>query len=117
MLLPVLVFTGFVVSVIGTLGALMIPTIAHAQNVSLETAQWLLTVTLLVGAVATPFTGRLADGPFRRSVILVTLALVLGGSVLAAVAPNFPLLLTGRAFQGLGQSLIPLAIAVARDKL
>ena len=117
MLLPVLVFTGFVVSVIGTLGALMIPTIANAQHVSLETAQWVLTVTLLVGAVATPFTGRLADGPFRRYVILVTLALVLAGSVLAAIAPNFPLLLTGRAFQGLGQSLIPLAIAVARDKL
>jgi MFS family permease len=117
MLLPVLVFVGFVVSIIGTLGALMIPTIANAQNVSLETAQWLLTITLLVGAVSTPFSGRLADGPLRRYVILVTLALVLAGSVLAAIAGNFPLLLAGRALQGLGQSLIPLAIAVARDRL
>jgi len=116
LLLPVLVFMGFVVSVIGTLGALMIPTIAAERQVSLETAQWLLTVTLLVGAVASPLFGRLADGPWRRPVILATLGLVLAGSILAAVAGNFPLLLAGRSLQGLGQSLVPLAIAVARDR-
>jgi MFS family permease len=102
--------------VIGTLGALMIPTIAAERQVSLETAQWLLTVTLLVGAVASPLFGRLADGPWRRPVILATLGLVLAGSILAAVAENFPLLLAGRSLQGLGQSLVPLAIAVARDR-
>jgi predicted MFS family arabinose efflux permease len=117
MLLPVLVLTGFVVSIIGTLGALLIPTIAAERNVSLESAQWLLTVTLLVGAVASPIFGRLADGPRRRQVILSTLALVTIGSALAALATNFPLLLFGRALQGLGQSLVPLAIAVARDRL
>lgn len=116
-LLPVLVLTGFVVSVIGTLGALMIPTIAHERGVSLETAQWLLTITLLVGAVASPVFGRLADGPRRRQVILGTLLLVVLGSLLAAVARTFPLLLFGRGLQGLGQSLVPLAIAVARDRL
>ncbi len=117
MLLPVLVLTGFVVSIIGTLGALLIPTIASERNVSLETAQWLLTVTLLVGAVASPIFGRLADGPRRRQVILTTLALVTIGSAMAALATNFWVLLFGRALQGLGQSLVPLAIAVARDRM
>ena len=116
-LLPVLVMTGFVVSIIGTLGALMIPTIARERHVSLETAQWLLTVTLLIGAVASPIFGRLADGPRRRTVIISTLSAVLAGSAIAALATDFWVLLFGRALQGLGQSLIPLAIAVARDHL
>ena len=61
-LLPVLIFLGMVVAVVSSLGAPMIPTIAAVDHVSLVTAQWSLTITLLVGAVATPTMGRLGDG-------------------------------------------------------
>ncbi|MBO3680252.1 MFS transporter [Streptomyces sp. NEAU-YJ-81] len=116
-LLPSLMFTALSVSVISTLGAPMVPTIAREQHVSLSAAQWVLTVTLLAGAISGPVLGRLGDGPRRRGAIQGALAGVFAGSVLAAMAPVFGLLLVGRALQGLGMGLMPLAIAVARDHL
>lgn len=114
-LVPVLVFLGMVVAVVSSLGAPLIPTLAATEHVSLATAQWSLTVTLLAGAVATPVMGRLADGPRRREVILGVLALVVLGSVLAALPLGFWWLVTGRALQGVGLGLTSLAIAVASD--
>lgn len=114
---PSLMFTSLSVSAISTLGAPMVPTIAREQHVSLSAAQWVLTATLLAGAVAGPVLGRLGDGPRRRTAIQGTLIGVFSGSVLAALAPTFGLLLAGRALQGLGMGLIPLTIAVARDHL
>ncbi|MEU6573679.1 MFS transporter [Streptomyces sp. NPDC046805] len=116
-LLSALMFTALSVSVISTLGAPMVPTIAHEQNVSLGTAQWILTVTLLAGAISGPILGRLGDGPRRKGSIQGALAAVLAGSLLAALAPNFPVLIAGRALQGVGMGLVPLTIAVAREHL
>jgi predicted MFS family arabinose efflux permease len=116
-LVPVLVFLGTVVAVISSLGAPLVPTIATVDHVSLADAQWSLTVTMLVGAVATPVMGRLGDGPRRRPVILVAAAVVVVGSVLAALPLGFGALVVGRALQGIGLGLTPLAIATARDSL
>lgn len=116
-LMPVLIFTAVAVSVMSTLGAPLVPTVAREQNVSLDTAQWLLTVTLLTGAVAAPVMGRLGDGPHRRGVIVGALVCVVAGGALGAVAPGFGLLVTGRALQGVGMGIMPLTIAVARDHL
>jgi predicted MFS family arabinose efflux permease len=85
--------------------------------VPLADAQWSLTITLLVGAVATPTMGRLGDGPRRRQVILGALAVVVAGSVLAALPLDFWYLVAGRALQGVGLGLTPLAMATARDAL
>jgi predicted MFS family arabinose efflux permease len=106
-----------VMSVISTLGTPMVPTIAREQGVSLEAAQWVLTVTLLVGSVVTPVAGRLANGPRRKQVVLGTLGAVTFGSVLSASSSTFPIFISGRALQGAGMALVPLAIAVARDAL
>jgi len=116
-LVPVLVFLGMVVAVISSLGAPLVPTIAAADHVSLSDAQWSLTITLLVGAVATPTLGRLGDGPHRRRVILGATAVVMLGSVLAALPLGFGFLVAGRGLQGVGLGLVPLAIATARDAL
>ncbi|WP_343235054.1 MFS transporter [Streptomyces sp. SID10853] len=116
-LVPVLVSLGMLVAIISSLGAPLIPTIAAADHVSVANAQWSLTVTMLVGAVATPAMGRLGDGPHRRKVILTGLAVVLVGSLLAALPLGFACLIVGRAFQGVGMGLVPLAIATARDSV
>ncbi|CAO5153860.1 MFS transporter [Frankia sp. AiPs1] len=115
LLLAVLVYCGLVVSVIGTLGTPLIPTIARAQHVSLTSAQWILTLTLLTGAVTTPLFGRLGDGAHRRTVLVAGLGTVAVGSVLAATAGTFPQLLVGRGLMGVGMGLMPLALAIARD--
>lgn len=116
-LLPVLIFATLVMSVVATLGTPMVPTISREQHVSLSDAQWMLTITLLVGAVSTPVLGRIADGPYRKHVILASLITVLVGSSVAALASWFPLFLVGRAMQGVGYGLVPMAIAVSRDTL
>ena len=114
---PSLLAIGMVVSVISSLGAPLIPTLARELHASLGATQWSLTVTLLVGAVASPLVGRLGDGPHRRHTLLVCLAVVTLGGAVAALAGSLPVLVTGRALQGLGLALMPLTMAAARDHL
>jgi MFS family permease len=116
-LVPVLIFIGTVVAVISSLGAPLVPAIAERTGASLPQAQWSLTVTLLVGAVATPVVGRLGDGPHRKAVVLTVLALVTAGGALAALPLGLEWLIAGRGLQGFGLGLTPVAIAVARDAL
>jgi MFS family permease len=73
---------------------------------------------MVVGALMTPVFGRLGDGPRRREVILLVLAVVALGSVLAAIPGSpFVILLVGRGMQGVGFGLTPLTMAVARQSL
>jgi MFS family permease len=116
-LVPVLLFVGTVVAVISSLGAPLVPAIARTMGTSLPDAQWSLTVTLVVGAVATPVVGRLGDGRHRRTVILGVLAVVTLGGALAALPLGLGWLVAGRGLQGFGLGLTPLAIATARDAL
>jgi MFS family permease len=114
---PVLVMTAVVTAIISSLGAPLIPTIAEDFHVSISSAQWSLTVALLAGAVSSPVMGRLGDGPRRRATMIGGLAAVTAGSVIAAVAPGFGVLVVGRALQGVGLGVLPLAMATARDSL
>lgn len=116
-LLPALVLLGVVSTAVGSLGAPLLPTIMTDSNVSLSTSQWALTISLISGAVAAPILGRLGDGRHRRRVIIGALSVVAAGCALAAVSPGFEWLLVGRAMQGVGLGLVPLAIAAARDGL
>jgi MFS family permease len=113
----VLLFIVMVTGIISSLGAPLIPSISKDLNVSLSSAQWSLTATLLVGVVASPVMGRLGDGPRRRETLLGGLAVVTAGSVIAALAPSLALLVVGRAMQGVGLGLVPLGMATARDEL
>jgi len=106
-----------VVSIISSLGAPLLPSVARMLHVAVGDAQWSLTAALLSGTVAAPIMGRLGDGPFRRETILGGLAVVVGGSIIAGVAQSLPLLVVGRAMQGVGLGLAPLTMAAARDHL
>jgi len=117
LLTPALVFVTLVVAVISSLGAPLIPLISHDMHVPLSDAQWSLTATLLVGAICAPVMGRLGDGPHRRAALVWGLVVVLAGGILAAVAGSLLLLVVGRALQGIGLGLVPLAMAAARDGL
>ncbi|MFD9902655.1 MFS transporter [Streptomyces sp. NPDC059063] len=114
---PVLVLATLVASIISSFGAPLIPTVAHEFHESLSTAQWSLTVALLVGAASSPVLGRLGDGPRRRVTLLGGLAVVTAGGVVAALAGGLGMLLVGRGLQGVGLGLVPLAMATAREEL
>jgi MFS family permease len=77
---------------------------------------WYTVITTLVGTFAIPFVVKAADlfGK-RRLIIAIAVAGVLGG-VLAAAAPNFPVLLIGRGVTGLFFGPIAaLVYALTRD--
>jgi MFS family permease len=110
-----LVYVATVIAVVSSLGAPLVPSIADGYDVSLGTAQWSLTVTLLVGALSAPVIGRLGDGPRRKGVLLAVLGTMTAGCLLAALPGPFAFLLVGRAAQGVGLSVLPLTMGLARD--
>jgi MFS family permease len=76
---------------------------------------WLLTGSLLLGAVSSPLLGKFADLLGKRRVLLFTIGVGWVGSVLSATAPTFGVLIVGRTLQG---ALIPclfLAYSLIRD--
>jgi MFS family permease len=114
---PTLVTIGLVMAMMSSLGAPLVPTIAKANDVSLGTGQWLLTATLLSGAIAAPIMGQLADGRHRRLVILCALVIVMIGCIIAAAVNNFVILILARGLQGLGLGLVAVAMVMARRHL
>lgn len=79
---------------------------------------WLLTSYLLASLITTPIYGRLSDGYGRRPLFIAALGIFVVGSVIAALAPTFGLLVVGRTVQGLGAGgLFSLAFAVISDIL
>ena len=113
--LPVLMFASLVAAVNGTLGAPLVPVIARSEHVSPETAQWTLTVTLIVGAVCTPVFGRLGDGRHPRRWLLIAIGTVALGAAISAVAPTFEVLLAGRALQGVAYGTLPVCLSLLRE--
>ena len=116
-LAAVLVFLAVESTAVASLGTPLLPTIEAADHVSLAASQWALTIALLTGAVTTPLLGRLGDGRLRRAAIIVAVAVMLAGCVMSALPVGFAVFLAGRALQGAGFGLVPLATAVARDEL
>ncbi|MFD2419005.1 MFS transporter [Amycolatopsis pigmentata] len=104
-------------AVIGSVGAPLITAVATGMHVSLDAAQWTLTVTLFSGAIAGPVLGRLGSGPYRRVTILATLALVMAGGLLTVLPLPFAALLIGRGLQGLAVAVGALLMSVARTHL
>jgi predicted MFS family arabinose efflux permease len=117
LLVPSLMFIALVVAAVASLGAPLITSVATTFHVSLNSAQWTLTIALLSGALSTPILGRLGAGPHRRATILATLAVVVAGSALTVLPLPFAWLLVGRAAQGVGLGLTALMMGVARDHL
>jgi MFS family permease len=117
LLVPVLIGVTMVTGIISSLGAPLIPSVARSLHISLDSAQWSLTVALLSGAIAAPVLGRLGDGLHRRPTILGGLAVVFAGSIIAGLAHSLPVLVVGRTMQGVGLGIAPATMAAARDHL
>lgn len=86
-------------------------------DASREDTTWVVTITLLVAAVATPISGRLGDMYGKRRVILVLLVALMAGSLVAALSHTIVGVIIGRGLQGITTGVIPLGIAIMRDVL
>lgn len=113
----VLAFAGLCSSFMFTLVVPLQAELPELLHASREDTTWVVTITLLVAAVATPISGRLGDMYGKRRVVLVLLALLVAGSLIAAVAGSIVGVIIGRALQGAVTGVIPLGIAIMRDVL
>ncbi|WP_182348381.1 MFS transporter [Tomitella gaofuii] len=82
-----------------------------------QTAQgaWLVSSFLLLGAVVSPLVGKLADVYGKRRLLLLCLVISAVGSVISAVAPNFALVIAGRALAGTLVPCLFLSYSLIRD--
>lgn len=69
-------------------------------------AQWLTTAFLLTMAIVIPTTGWLMARFSTRSLYLVAMGTFVAGTLLAGIAPSFPLLLLGRVVQASGTAVV-----------
>jgi MFS family permease len=107
--------SGMVVSVQQTLVLPLLPQLMRHFNTSVASVTWVFTASLLAGAVATPLLSRLGDMYGKKNLILVTMGLLLAGSIVCALSGSLVVLIAGRALQGTSTALIPLAIGMIRD--
>ncbi|MEU7782808.1 MFS transporter [Amycolatopsis sp. NPDC049159] len=113
----VLASCGLVASFMQTLVVPLIPVFPRLLNASPADASWVVTVTLLAAAVITPVSGRLGDLYGKRRMILVSLALLIAGSVVSATTSALAFHIVGRGLQGCAMGVIPLGISIMRDEL
>lgn len=112
-----LALAGMVVSVMQTLVLPLLPSLAAAFHSSVSAVTWVLTSTLLAGAVGTPLLARLGDMYGKKKMIVLAMALLVAGSLVCAVAGSLGVLVAGRTLQGFSVAVIPLAIGTIRDVL
>jgi len=84
-----------------TIVATALPTIGRELN-DVQNLSWVVTAYLLTSTAATPLYGKLSDVHGRRAMLLLAIAIFLGGSVACAVSRNIFVLIGARALQGLG---------------
>lgn len=113
----VLALSGTVVALMQTLVVPLLPDFPGILGVTADDASWLVTATLLSSAVATPIVSRSADMYGKRKMMVICLAIMVTGSVVAAVGGSFLWLIVGRALQGFSSALIPVGISIMRDEL
>nr|WP_208720157.1 MFS transporter [Amycolatopsis circi] len=116
-IIVVLASCGLVASFMQTLVIPLIPAFPRLLDTTPTDASWVVTVTLLAAAVCTPVAGRLGDLYGKRRVLLVSLAVLIAGSVVSALTSSLALMIVGRGLQGCAMGVIPLGISIMRDEL
>ncbi|MFF0110425.1 MFS transporter [Streptomyces hirsutus] len=113
----VLAFSGIVVSLMQTLVIPIVGQLPTYLNASASDTAWAITATLLAAAVATPVMGRLGDMYGKRRMLLISMSMLIFGSVVAGLSDSLTPMIVGRALQGLASGVIPLGISILRDEL
>ena len=108
---------GLSFAVLQSLVAPALSTIGNDLDVSTGDISWILTAYLLSASVMTPILGRLGDMMGKRRILIVVLALLLVGTLMAALAPNLGVLIVARVLQGAAGAVMPLSIGIVRDEL
>ncbi|HWE57802.1 MAG TPA: MFS transporter [Acidimicrobiales bacterium] len=94
----------------------VLPTIQSALHTSQSNAAWVLTMYLLSASIFTPIVGRLGDLWGKKRLLVITLVGLAAGCAISALSQTLLVMLIGRAVQGIGGGLMPLAFGIVRDE-
>ncbi|WAC67131.1 DHA2 family efflux MFS transporter permease subunit [Agrococcus sp. SL85] len=89
-----------------TIVSVAVPTIVADLGISSTEIQWVQEIYTLLFAALLLTWGRVADRVGRRRIMLVGVVVFVVASIACALADSGPLLIAGRALQGLGGSMI-----------
>ncbi|HEX4564033.1 MAG TPA: MFS transporter [Solirubrobacteraceae bacterium] len=93
-----------------------LPTIQHALHTTETGVTWLLTAYLLAASVGTSIVGRLGDMYGKERLLLMTLLVLIAGTLLGALSNSLGPLILARALQGAAGGIFPLAFGIVRDE-
>ncbi|RLP71201.1 MFS transporter [Mycetocola reblochoni] len=116
-IVAVLALTGIIAAGMQTLIVPLIGQLPVILGSPADETAWAVTATLLASAVSVPVAGRLGDMYGTRPLIVASLVPLIIGSVLCALAGGLPMMVAGRAVQGLRMGVIPLGISLLRQVL
>lgn len=116
-LVGVLAFAGLSSTFMFTLVIPIQARLPELTGASRDDTAWIVTITVLASAVAMPISGRLGDMYGKRRMVLVLIAVMTVGSVLAATVDSLAWIIVGRGMQGVMAGVIPLGMAIMRDTL
>lgn len=102
----ILLIGSFVAVLNQTLLATAIPPIMADLNIELSTAQWLTTAFMLVNGIMIPITAFLIGKYTTRQLFIGAMTLFALGTLVAALAPSFSILLVGRIIQASGAGIM-----------
>jgi len=114
--LAVLATAAMAYAISQTMVAPALPEIQKDLGVSQTQVTWVLTVYLLTASIATPIVGRLGDMFGKERMLSFTLIAFGVGLLISALSHSIELLVIGRAVQGLGGAVFPLAFGIIRDE-
>ena len=117
LLLAVLALGGGAYAMMQSLVVPALPVLQQDLHTTPTGVAWIFTAYLLAASVATPIAGRLGDMFGKKRTLVVVLAGMGFGTLVAALATTLPLMIGARAIQGLGGAIFPLAFGIVRDEL
>jgi len=95
-----------------------LPSIATSFGIAPRDVAWTFTLYLFANVVAIPIMTKLSDVVGRRTIYTLCVSIFTAGSVLAIVAPTFPIFLIARAIQAAGAGgIFPVATAAIADRV
>lgn len=106
LVITLMLVSAFVVILNETVMGIALPRLMTDLDISATTAQWLTTGYLLTMAVVIPVTGRVLERFSTRAIYVAAMSLFTAGTIVAAIAPGFEVLLAGRVVQASGTALI-----------
>jgi EmrB/QacA subfamily drug resistance transporter len=114
--LAVLALSALSYALLQTMVAPALPAIQKDLGATTTSVTWVLTVYLLTASIATPVLGRFGDMFGKERTLVAVLAVFAFGSLIAALSHSLAMLILGRAVQGAGGAVFPLAFGIIRDE-